>query len=161
VAKDVHFQVAVDTGFGDIAEDVVQEAFVRAIRYWPKLTNKSDLEPWICTVAINIANRCRRRRSAEMRAVAKLVKEAPAYKGVYGVDFEIEHREAAQERLAAMTRIGPKYRQVLTLSYLYGLSPKEIATLLRLSPGATRVLIHRARKEFLRVGADQFRGHKD
>lgn len=57
----------------------------------------------------------------------------------------------ADERLRllyqALQHIGEQKREILTLQYYGGLSQKEIAVLLRISPENVRVLAHRGKRE--------------
>ena len=101
------------------AQDVVQEAFARALARPQGLTDVDTPEAWLRTVAINVVRRRWRRRQLldtillRDRPVQALVAGAPA-----------PERTDLRDALAALPRT---YREVIVLHYLADLPVDEVA----------------------------------
>jgi RNA polymerase sigma-70 factor (ECF subfamily) len=123
------------------AEDAAQEAWSRALRALPRFDG-DDLGAWLATIARNESYRLavRRRRSAtpvdELPAVAD--PDADPY-------ARARSAELGGALCAAIRTLPATYREV-ALRDLAGQGPTEIAAAMALSPGATRVRTHRARR---------------
>lgn len=154
----------------EVAEEVVQEAWIRVLRSIEQFEGRSSLRTWICTIAINIA---RRRAAHESRTVAQssLVGDGDHGGGDPDADrfFSASHprwaeawsstvrdwREIPEERLlsnetravlaAAADGLPPTQRAVFLLYDVEGWSGEEICNVLGLTGSNQRVLLHRAR----------------
>jgi hypothetical protein len=124
-------------GDGSDAEDVVQEALLRAYLGLTQLREPSRFGAWLAGIALNLARMTLRRRAAYARALAR-VPPAPA-------PDVLEERDVLRLVREAIDVLPPAERSVVALHYLDGLSCEEIAALLGRSPGAVRVSLHRAR----------------
>lgn len=121
------------------AEDATQATFIRAFRELTRFRGESALRTWIYRIAVNEALGMLRRR----REVALSDPDtAPCAD-------RIEDAAGLSVRLA-LARVAPEHRAVLVLRYWEGLSTDEIAGVIRLSPGAVRMRLLRARREFRR-----------
>ena len=120
------------------AEDLVQSTFVEVLRHRDRWSRDRRLFPWFCGILANVARR-RRRRTARDRDPARPVEpdvtEDPA--------VVVESKEGYERLVAEIDRLEPRYRQVLTLRVLRGLSHAEIAHLLGESPETVRTRVHR------------------
>lgn len=119
------------------AQDVVQEAFTRALARPGTLTSLDNPEAWLRTVAINVVRRrWRRRRLLDtiLRRDRPLVEVAAPPPGPERPDVH-----------AALARIPAGYRQVITLHYFADLPVDEIAELLDLPTGTVKSRLHRGR----------------
>lgn len=116
-------------------EEVVQEAFARALRRWPQLRGYDAPEAWIRRVAFNLALtgrlRARRHRAALARHGAPPDVPDPS---VDGVVVEQELR-----------KLPLGYRQVIVLHYLAGLPLDEVAAELELPLGTVKSRLARGR----------------
>lgn len=56
-----------------------------------------------------------------------------------------------------LTKLNPKYRQLLLLKYSTGLKINEIAELYSMKEGSVKTILHRARKEFI----EQYRRYEN
>jgi RNA polymerase sigma-70 factor (ECF subfamily) len=117
------------------AEEVVQEAFVRLVQRWSKVSRYDDPEAWVRQVAFRLAtSRWRRRRAG----AAALLRLGPArHVSAPSVD-----RVAVDAVLAPLT---PAHRAVLVLHHAVGLSVDEIAAELGVAPGTVKSRLSRAR----------------
>ncbi len=146
-------QLSPVTGSVAEAEDVVQEAFVRAAQRWESLASYDAPEAWVRRVAINLALSSLRRARRATRVFA-----------VWGRELdpgESDGPEAGDlERfalVAALQRLPMRYRVVLTLHYLVDLDVKGIARELAIPEPTvkTRLVRGRARlRELLESSAD-------
>lgn len=118
------------------AEDVTQEAFLRAHSQWSRVGAFDYPEAWVRKVASNLAVSLWRRRTAEARALLRLGSQPSEH------DLSID----AEEFWAAVRRLPRRQSQVVALHYLDELTVDEIAVLLDMAPSTVRVQLHNARK---------------
>lgn len=118
------------------AEDVVQEALLRAYLGLSQLRDPARFGAWLCGIAVNLAKMRLRRRVLEARVVAER-----------SVTNGAEERELLELVRDAVEVLPTAQRQVVLMHYVDGLSCDEIAALLGSSPGAVRVRLHRARRQ--------------
>ena len=115
------------------AEDVVQEALVRAWRHPDSLANgKGSVRGWLLTVVRNIVVdqvRARARRAPEVR-------ESPPDAAV-----EDDHADRIVNSMVvvdALNRLSPEHREVLEQVYLKGNTVNEAAKELGIPPGTVK-----------------------
>lgn len=63
--------LALYTGERAVAEELAQEALIRACEHWPRVREMGNRRAWLTRVALNLANSWFRRRFAERRAHAR------------------------------------------------------------------------------------------
>ena len=146
------------------AEDIAQEAFVRAFRSLHKLTKPIAFLGWLVKIARNlITDHIRTRRptfSLDMlrdpggpgMSVATSTK-TPSF------EKDLETSEEMEVVLKAMSRLPEKYREVVVLRYVQGLDGKTMARLLGEPDGTIRNRLFRA-LERLRADIDESRVRK-
>ncbi len=121
------------------AEDVVQEAFIRAYEKAPDFETSAYETAWLMKVTVNL---CKSHlRSPWRKRTIPLLDTFPA--------TEPEQRELLEHILA----LPPRYRAVIHLFYYEGYSVKEISNLTGHKEGSVRSLLTRARhklKAFLK-----------
>ena len=120
------------TGDAAVAEDVVQEAFARALARWSRLSSYERPGAWVRRVTIRLAVRARSRREAEMRAVLP--------------DTAINDPDPLDaELLDALQQLPGKQRAALVLFYVEGHSTEEVAEILGVPASTARSHLHRGR----------------
>jgi RNA polymerase sigma-70 factor (ECF subfamily) len=126
------------------AEDVAQEAFVRAWIAMPSFAGDKRFYPWLRVVAANLCTDTLRKRSrSEPAAVlASGVVEA-------GFDNVGEDEERALLR-SALARLNARHRSVLAMREEDGLSYEEIAARTGVSVATVESLLWRARQALRR-----------
>jgi RNA polymerase sigma-70 factor (ECF subfamily) len=122
------------------AEDVAQEAFLRAYESLAKFRGESGFFTWLYRIAVNEALRARKRRSFTALEVVPEV-EAPRPE----TPDEDGPSPAALERLLAM--LSDEFRAIVVLRDLEGLSYQEIAETLEIPMGTVESRLFRARRE--------------
>ena len=134
------------------AEDIVQEAFLKAHHQRDKLREPEKFPAWLLTVARNAArDRLRRRRpQADADTFETLVDHTAV---TPGSALEKEEHQARLRR--ALTTLPEQHRTALTLRYLEGLDYRAIETTMGLSNGALRGILGRALGTLRRMPALQ------
>jgi RNA polymerase sigma-70 factor (sigma-E family) len=120
------------------AEDLVQDAYVKAYARWSSIHDRAP-EAYVRRCLINgRTDWWRRRASKELVTDGRALVERPVH-GDAAADVD--------ERLvvfAALDRLSTRERTVLVLRYYLGLSEAEIATELGLAPGTVKSTASRA-----------------
>jgi len=131
------------------AEDVAQEVMMVAHARLPEFRHEAQLSTWLFKTTQNIAANHRRRertrrwlRGMPLDYAAELHARGPS------VLEEMERREAAAEVYSALDKLTEKYRSVLILFEIEGLSGEEIAALTGTSLATVWVHLHRGRQKF-------------
>jgi RNA polymerase sigma-70 factor (ECF subfamily) len=118
------------------AEQIVQEAFVRALARWSRVRQYDLPEAWVRRVALNLASNELRRARSRLAALARLgpkLEDPPPMP------------EEAAILMDALRRLPVTHRQALLLHYALDLPVDEVAVQLRLPPGTVRGRLFRAR----------------
>jgi len=139
----------------DVADDVTQEAFLKAFQALETFDLSRPFAPWICRIAANLAinhvrsPRAREEELDEARAEAMHVVEDPSSQAL--------HAEADRELQRAMASLPSDQRAVLTLRVVEELSYKDIAEALGISIGTVMSRLSRAREK-LRIALSPYLG---
>jgi len=144
------------TGNDDDAEDVVQEAMLRAFMYFDGFRG-GDARSWLLKI---VRNTCftwlqTNRRSETSAMAAEELQElaAPAFHSGLAEDPETLtlRRTAAVQLNDAIATIPAGFREVVVLREMEGLSYKEIATIVAAPVGTVMSRLARARAELRRI----------
>ena len=148
--KDIAFSVALSVVKNEFdAEEVVQEAFIKAFQHLKSFKGKSDFKTWFYRILINEA--FKRLQHAKNEIVLPILQNLPEVE-----DVELTFRGMnAEEQTFLVTeslkKIPPKESLTLQLFYLEGNSLNEITNLTGWSEANVKVILHRARKHLLNV----------
>ena len=130
------------------AEDVVQDAYVRALRFFSSLRGE-NARAWLLTIVRHTwYGRFSPRDSAhEMRVFDEMSDERPAE----SLDPEalLLQRQTVDEVRAALERLPVEFREVVVLRELEGLSYKEIAAVTGFPIGTVMSRLARGRQRLL------------
>ena len=130
----------------DVAEDLLEETFLRLVARARDLRSDTSLAAWLFTVARNLhASWCRHRALHDER-ISELVPSWPApARGE--TPFEATARSETEWCLeTALARLALRDREVILLVAVEGLTPSEAAGALGLAPEALRKRLQRARE---------------
>ena len=131
-------------GAGDDAEDVVQEAFVKAYRQLGTFRGDSSFRSWLLTIVANETrnlHRSRQRRTGLLQRAAAAGGQADERDHAVDAALSAERRE---ELVAALKQLSPADRDVLVYRYLLDLSEAETAQLLDRPKGTVKSRASRA-----------------
>jgi RNA polymerase sigma-70 factor (ECF subfamily) len=121
------------------AEDVVQEALLRAWRAFPRLREHAAAKAWLFTIV----------RNEFLRAAGSA---PPAAESLDGLDVADERPELfGVEMRDALAALPSSYAEPLALQVLGGFSCAEIAGMIGTSEGATMTRLTRARQALKRL----------
>ena len=127
------------------AEDLAQEAFVRAIEHEP-----SKPRAWLFTVAANLARDEGRQASVRRKHLTLIKAEAEARAPEPPPDVALERRETVAHVQNALAQLSERDRESLLL-WEEGFSYDEIAEVLGLSRGSIGTTLARARTRLAAV----------
>jgi RNA polymerase sigma-70 factor (ECF subfamily) len=119
----------------DEAEEVVQEAFLRVLQRWDRVSAMDDPAGYLFRTAMNVCRkRTRRARIAARRALG-LAPQADAF-------AQVDARDAV---IRAMRDLTPRERAAIVLTALEEYSSHEAGEMLGVADSTVRVLAARAR----------------
>ena len=138
-----------------LAEDISQETFLKALRMLDRVDDSFNFGGWIHTVARNLCYDELRRRQRDQRVEdnddeedADLLASLPSTSRSFDPVSVQESNELRRQVWTVAQRLPEKYRLVLTLRELQGLSYRRIAAILKMSESAVETLLYRARLRF-------------
>jgi RNA polymerase sigma-70 factor (ECF subfamily) len=126
-----------------LAEDLAQEAFLRAHRDWSRVEHMDSPEGWVRRTALNIARSRWRRLRSEARALMRSA-SGDTSSGDHRTSPEIEAFWSEVKRLPA------RQAQAIALHYVEDLSVSEIGTVLGVADGTVKALLHQGRERLRR-----------
>jgi RNA polymerase sigma-70 factor (ECF subfamily) len=127
------------------AEDVAQDAFLRAFRGLRGFRGDAQFETWLYRIVANAAMSHLRRRKRFGELLADDGERSP----VLDPAAPVRVAEEAVDRDAlvrALEALPASLRTVVVLKDVYGLSCQEIGEHIGISEGAVKVRLHRARR---------------
>ena len=127
--------VLVVTRSRSAAEEIAQEAFLRAWKRWAVVDALDHPGAWVRRVALNLATSRFRRLRVERLALPKLISPA----------IDVEHWTRDDELWTAVRRLPARQRQVIALTYVEGRPADEVGRILGIAGGTVRVHLARAR----------------
>ena len=131
------------------AEDIVQETFYRVFKNKHYYKEVAKFSTWIYTIAGNLAKTELRRR--KRRKVFSIHRETPLDKELEipdtSTDPEKEVNTIVTEKLIqnAISKLPPKFRQVIILRDIQGFSYEEISSIIKVPLGTVKSRVNRAR----------------
>ena len=132
----------------DLAEDVAQETFVRAFRFYTSFRNDAALFTWLYRIALNLCVDVQRKSGRMVGGLDELPEHAdPAPTP----DRTAEIRELAEHAEAALETLSPNHRAILLLREVEGLSYEEIARVLHIPKGTVMSRLFHARANLQRA----------
>jgi RNA polymerase sigma-70 factor (ECF subfamily) len=129
----------------EVAEDLLEETWMRAVAHAPRLDPATRLGPWLFTVARNLFWSHCRSRQVETAGAAQLVGLWPAPTPPPSPFDDAAAGEFQGRVFRALARLPAIHREVLLLVGVEGLTPAEAATVCQVSPEALRKRLSRAR----------------
>jgi RNA polymerase sigma-70 factor (ECF subfamily) len=133
-AKPLWRYVARVSGRQDIADDVLQESYLRLLRSGRPEMELADARPYLFRIATNLLHdRWRRGDDLQFQQPGELSTES--------------HPENALDATRMLRRLKPRARELLWLAYMEGMTHREIADVTGINIMSVRILLLRARRE--------------
>lgn len=141
-------------GETEAAKDLVQETFLNAYRGFNEFRGDAQVSTWLYAIASRACLRMRRKRKGEPERALSLDEFIPTSEGELRLQIPMEGltpeealqnkelRQALDDAIAALPK---KYRMVLVLRDMEGLSAKEVGAIMGLNERAVKSRLHRAR----------------
>ena len=143
------------TGNRHDAEDLLQESFLKAYKYYFQLRDVSKFKEWIFQITANqFKNLLRKRRRERLsfpedfeKNVTETLEQAPSK----NPEESFVRRDNSKMLQDALAEIGPKMRTVLVLFELECYSIEDIANMLSISRGTVKSRLHYARRKLKEI----------
>jgi len=144
------------TGNNADAEDLVQEAFLRAFRFFGHYRRDLPFENWLYRIMSNLfVDELRRRPKAKIYSLDNPITNGDS--GDNNAYLEIPdsrenpervvlHEELDEQIQKALATLPPDFRMTVILADIEGMSYEEISETMRCSLGTVRSRLHRGRK---------------
>ena len=129
---------------GGIAEEIVQEAFLRALvsRHTPR--EMPEFRRWLYRIVLNLVREHHRRQTRWRRLPSRP-------ESVLDPEREAERRIGDAEMADALRHLSPREREAIYLRFFEDAAYEDVAAIMRIADSTCRVLVHRA--------LDKLRGH--
>ncbi|MRH43635.1 sigma-70 family RNA polymerase sigma factor [Aquibacillus halophilus] len=142
-----------------LAEEIVQDTFIKAFQKIDQLQEKQKLKSWLTTIAVNLCRSTLRKKKLQLLSIEEDYKQ-----------FESEPDQTPEEQMLKLLRftnlseaimsLDYKYREVITLHYFNEYSINEIADITSSKENTIKSRLLRARqqlhelleKEEIRIG---------
>jgi RNA polymerase sigma-70 factor (ECF subfamily) len=120
-----------------MADDVTQDAFVRAFRFLRRYRADAKFSTWLFTITRNCAMDELRRAARRTRTKRRAEIEADTVATEHGISIEVKDAVAA---------LPMDLREPIVLIDMLGVPYKEAARMLRVPEGTVKSRVHRARE---------------
>lgn len=144
-------------GNKELAEDLVSEIFIKALKNFDDYEEEKSKSAWIFTIARNhLANHFRdasKRVDISLEAIdsethLEIESQDKVKTNLLADGFEqFVKKDAERELLQTLEKLPEYQRRLVTMKYLVGYSYSEMGEILGMSEGAAKVATHRAMKE--------------
>jgi len=134
------------------AEDVAQEALLKAFKHLDQFRSEARFSTWLIQITVNEA---RMRKRKERSSMVEPIEDHQDDEGNYTPrDFAdwreipsetLERKEIRQKLTEALSELGEKYREVFVLRDMQQLSIEQTAKMLNISTAAVKTRLLRAR----------------
>ena len=130
------------------ARDVAQESFVRLFRSLAKYDFSRSFYTWFYRIVMNLAiDALRKLRSARSGSLEDVLGGLPDDRELVG-SAPLELQEQHGQVWTVLDKLDAKFRAVLVLRDIHGMSCREIAPMLRITHATARWRLHRGRQMF-------------
>jgi RNA polymerase sigma factor (sigma-70 family) len=140
------------------AQDIVQESFLRAVRYGGQCRPETA-RPWLLQIVRNTCHTWLARNRIK-GSPAEMLDEAAAPDWT-SPDVALQRRQDAGAVRHAIARLPEEFREVTVLREIEGLAYKEIATIVAVPVGTVMSRLSRARERLKELLADYGAGVSD
>jgi RNA polymerase sigma-70 factor (ECF subfamily) len=129
-------------GDPDDAEDVAQEAFIRAYHALDSFDTSRPMRPWLLRITANLAHNRQRALGRYWAALKRLGRSQE--RPTQHPEARSQHAIQAETLREAVSRLKPADQEVIYLRYFLDLSVEEAAQAIGTAPGTVKSRSHRA-----------------
>ena len=141
------------TGSREDAEDLLQEAYFKAFKYFHQLRDEGKFKEWIFQITANQFKNYLRRKKKENTIYQDEMEHVfvePAAE-IHNPDVRYLQSDRTKVIRDALELISPKMRSVLVLFEIEGFSIEEVSDSLKISRGTVKSRLHYARKKLREI----------
>ncbi len=131
-------------GSADDAEDVAQEAFVKAYAALGRFRSGSPFRPWLLRIVANEARNRRRSAGRRARLAVRAAEDRPSSDAAPSPEVAVLAHESRSALLAAVNRLRDEDREVIGCRFFLDLSEAEAADALGIPRGTAKSRLSRA-----------------
>lgn len=141
----------------ETADDLAQEAFIKAYFGLPQFKFKSEFGTWLYRITINLIKDYLKKKERMSKTWIQDIRENPFLQEDEVKRKEEEKMKEEQRKFVHrfIRTLPEKYQIILSLRDIHGFSYDEISKILKISPGTVDSRLHRARK-MLRKNIEPF-----
>jgi RNA polymerase sigma-70 factor (ECF subfamily) len=131
-----------------LAEEIVQEAFLRAYHSIRGFDDRRPFEPWFLRSVVNASVKLVQQsaRQVELGEDAEESRVSELISRVASVEEQVASSEVQNQIWEAMQRLSPRQRAVIVQRYFLEMSEKEMASESDAAVGTIKWLLHAARE---------------
>ena len=133
----------------DVAEELVQEAFIKYHEHRDRLADVAQSKYWLIRVAKNMALNHQKRKGREYKAYEKAFFEPKRVQDTG--ETTLLRKDSVRQVQDVLDRLPEKLRTVLVLKEYGELSYKEIGSIMGISEGNVKVRVFRARERIAKM----------
>lgn len=140
-----------------LAEDVVQESFIRAYRSIRSFDETRPFEPWFLRSVVNASVKMMQKltEQVEVRVDTDDGEWAQILSGDESVESQVESAEFQRQLWEAMQKLSPRQRAVIVQRYYLEMSEIEMAAEAGVSRGTVKWLLNAARERLRTLLAER------
>ncbi len=134
-----------------IAQDVVQETFIRICQRIHQFDESRSFEPYLIRSVIHSALNAVRGDNRFVSLEDESVEVENLLDRAASVESQVEFAQLQQEILDALAKLSPRQRAVIVQRYYLEMSEQEMALALNAAPGTVKWLLNTARGQMRRL----------
>ncbi len=124
------------------AEDVAQEAFLRAFQALERFDAERPLRPWLFSITANLARNQRRSLGRYLAALGRFLQAEP--EKIKSIETRISEKWEAESVWKAVRQLKDLDQQIIYLRYFLDIPVAETAQTLAIAEGTVKSRLHRA-----------------
>jgi RNA polymerase sigma-70 factor (ECF subfamily) len=138
------------------AQDVAQEAFIRAHRSLGRFDAGQPFRPWLLRIVTNLAINSRRSARRRTEMAKRYGRDAPLSTALDSAERALESREEARRVWEAVAALDAQDQALLYLRYFLDASERETAQALGRPVGTVKSRLHRALRRLRGVVEERY-----
>lgn len=144
--KEIYYFVLAMSNSDDIAEEITQETFYKALKGIWKFQGECTLKTWLCQIAKNTyRSHLKKQRHVTNEKLTEVMGASEWERGQEALEDIVIRRNEALSIYRGIRRLEEPYKEVFILRTLNELSFKEIGEIYERKEGWARVTYHRAK----------------